>query len=276
MITYTKLLALLLLIGGGALGVRNTPPSDTQDLRCFVFTVKFPMYDARGNSIPNDLFNNTHRVFIYHDLAMYELSYGFDSGRVNDGPPIVSETRYKYFVFHKDSASGIVYELRYRDRFIRGNVDSMSKQLGGLTDTGKTRSIFNGQFPLLYSKWNDGGGTRLEAYKIPDLKHPEDRDTLWLLYSDRFGLLPRNLCHIRDGDDDSLSPMKLAQVRVQVHFHDVPPAPGYSYELPYHGEFLWKVEETPFFNRDSAAMYFAKYQTYLDSGGLAGAGQKPQ
>jgi|GEM_PF-5292586 len=31
---------------------------------------------------------------------------------------------------------------------------------------------------------------------------------------------------------------------------------------PY--SFIWKMEEQAFFNRDSAAIYFARYQTYLE------------
>ena len=238
-------------------------PPDKADLHCFLLSMKFPIYDKQGNKLPMEYFNGFNRVFQYHDLAMFEIGYGFDSGRVGDGPPVVSGTRYKYFVFQRDSASGIEYELRYPDRALHLKVDSERRYIGGFTDTSKTAwTKLQGDFPLLSSKRDVAGGSLQETYRVLDPKHPDDADTLWLWYSDRYGMLPAMLLFVHDLD--SLPQMRLVRVHLMVHFHDGAAMPG-SPVLPDHGEIFWKVEETPFFNRDSAAIYFTKYQRYLDS-----------
>lgn len=290
MINSTNLLRILLLIlpviagawglrdvnGGGArlptplsapltrLSPTPTPtPPDKADLHCYLLVMKFPIYDKNGKEGPNDFFNGTNKVFLYRDLAMFEIPYGYDSGVVNNGQPVVHETRYKYFVFHKDSSSGIEYELHYPDRALHLKVDSERRYIGGFTDTTKT-GVFNtqGKFPLVSSQRDVSAGSLLEIYKIVDPKHPADGDSLWLWYSDRFGMLPANLFFVHD--KDSLPQMRLVRVHLQVHFHDGAAMPG-DPAIPDHGDIFWKIEETPFFNRDSAAIYFSKYQTYLDS-----------
>lgn len=245
-----------------------TPPPDKADLHSYLLSMKFPIYDKQGKEVPNDFFNNTNRVFQYHDLCMFEIPYGYDSGSVNNGPPVVHEDRYKYFVFHRDSSFGIEYELRYPDRALHLKVDSQRRFVGGFTDIQKN-GMFNmqGKPPLLSSQRDEAGGSLLEIYRLLDPKYPADGDTVWLWYSNRFGMLPANLFYIHD--KDSLPQMRLVKIHVKVHFHDVPASPG-AQDGPDHGEIFWKIEETPYFNRDSAAIYFTRYQTYLDSSRLVG------
>jgi hypothetical protein len=266
MIRYNSLRLLLLVLPvlAGAWGLRTPGVTRTEkeDMRCFVMTMKYPVYDKSGAWM-GDLLNNPHRVFLYRDLTMYELPYGFASG-VDDGQtPTVYETRYQYFVFHRDSSSGLLYELRYPDRIPHRNVDSMVQPLSGLAPADTSRNILwvAAHSPRVYRQRDQAAGSLLEIYRMEDPKHPADRDSIWLWYSDRYAMLPAKL--FLKQDKDSVAGMRLVQIHVQGHFHDVPANAGQV--VPDHGEFIWKIEETTFFNRDSAMIYFGKYQAYCDS-----------
>lgn len=260
MIKYNSLRMLLLALPvlAGTWALR------TPDIRCFVVTMKYPVYDKGGVWL-GDLLSDPHRVFLHRDLVLYELSYVVASG-VDDGrTPTVYETRYQYFVFHHDSTSGLLYELRYPDKILHRKVDSMLRPIGGLKPGDTTqKSLFwmAAHSPLVYRQLDQAAGNLIELHWMEDPKHPGEKDSIWLSYSNRYTMLPANL--FSANDKDSVSGMQLVGVHVQNHFHDLPANTGQP--VPDHGDLIWKIEETPFFNRDSAMIYFNKYQAHCDSG----------
>ena len=260
MINKTKLLCMVI---AGAWAFRPHG-GDPNTMRCFSMSFKYTVCDKPGQCMEAGPMDYTNRIFLYDDLVMYELPYGFATGTTGREPD-TSEIRYSYFVFRRDSSRGVEYDLHYPDSVRHRQVASVLHGMGGFKDDEKGGFFDRRSSPFLYKQWDVANGNLMEVYLLGDSAHIAPSDTLWLFYSDRYGMLPGNL--LAKHDKDSLPKMRLVRMRARFV---IPPEQQRSAQngfVPDHGEINWKMEETAFFNRDSAMMYFSKYERYCGSAG---------
>jgi len=238
--------------------------ADDNTIRCFSMSFTYSVCDKQGKCLEGGPMNQTNRIFLYNDLVMYELPYGFATGTMGREPD-TSETRYSYFIYRRDSSMGVEYDLHYPDSVRHRRADSVLRGISGFKDEDKSGFFDRTSSPLLYKSRDAANGNLMEVYLLGDSGHIAPSDTLWLFYSDRYGMLPGSL--LARHDRDSLPKMRLVRMRARFV---IPPEQQRSIQngfMPDHGEINWKIQETAFFNRDSAMMFFGKYEGYCGAGG---------
>lgn len=253
----------------GLSAIIDTLAPDKKDLRCFSISFHLPYYDKQGRVVFDQgvIAPGSYRVFLCKDLVMYEFPYVYVSGR--DGmDPDTTETRYSYFVFHRDSIRGVEYDLHFPGKVKHPYVNSVRLLAPGFNPDGSLEYLNHVQRPAISRVCDTVNGNLTEAFLIRDSANGGNNDTLWLSFSDRYGVLPANalMMHDRDG----LPNMRMVRLYLRWSCAGLPAVNGIVLD---HAEVLWKVEETPFFNRDSAMIFLNKYLAHCDSSRVARVGQ---
>ena len=241
MIKTTVLLFVFLL------SLNAVNPPDKRAIRCFARSFYVTVADSLGNFHTTPIEDG--RVFVCGDLRMIEYVTHFMEHRPPDTDRY--EDRYSYLVFQKDSLTGIEYQAKWPDSTERRSVVSATK--ARMSNDALVVHLLGTQPHLVSSGEDPRTGMLTEVYtRIGD--GARDVVTCRLYFSKRLEGLP---------SFESLSPYldsvrgaRLFKVKCNIDS-------GFSKEqkrvIP-KTEFLWKIEEKAFFNRDSIYVYFARYK----------------
>ncbi len=229
----------------------NSPnPPDKKAIRCFRWTMSVPTIDPQGKVHGNFLFIDK-KIFVCDGVLMvqrevHHAEYVHDSLIKEEEWPL-------YFVYQQDSATGFQYEVHFPDSVKRLYVDSTNRA-EGISEPGPV-ALLGKTAHLVSGKKDSASGVLTEAYTGLGKGETSDEDTCYLYFSDRLKDIPA--CLTLDRSLDKLHQMRLVEVRCLI-------AAGFSKEqnlMLDKFEVTWKLEEQPFFNRDTALTYFTRYQT---------------
>jgi hypothetical protein len=217
-------------------------------IRCWEVGYRFPVYDEQGR-VDTSITVSKH-LYVESDLMMYAYSYGYATGV--DGQQLTSGTGCKYFIYEKDSLSGIQYDDQHPEFTRSFGVDSLKRLMVPYL---KQFDLFKKGVGRLVSAVSHAGSGQLEETycDINWTKHP-NHDSCYVSYSDRLNFLPREMS--LDVTLDSLYQKKLCRFKMVIH-----PAPDQQAHRTYdRSEWIWKLEEVSDFNRDTIQAYFSRYR----------------
>lgn len=210
--------------------------SQTTTIRCWEVSCLLPVYNQQGRV--DTSVRIAMRLYIDGDLMMYAYSYGYATG--------------EYFIFGKDSSSGMRYDDRHPELTWPFGVDSLKRKMVPFL---KQYDLFKkGPGRLVSTVSHAESGQLMETYcDINWGKHPNS-DSCYVTYSDGFNFLPREMS--LDETMDSLYQKKLCQFKMVIH-----PVPDQRNHRTFdRSEWIWKLEEVHNFNRDTIESYFSRYR----------------
>jgi len=192
--------------------------------------------------------NSSYEVYYYGDLNMYKLNYQYDS-LVNDELKL-REDRNNFFVFHKDSAFGYLFDRAPSLPDRRARLDSV-----------KINSFENYRWDSLLtmkvdSVFNDSEGNLINVYKLPPTKDYPGKFTYYFYYT-------KKLNGIRETFSKNLeefNKMKIFKIRMVIHevYHE-----KYKMTLPER-ESYYEMKEIPVINSKQILEYFNKYEKLIN------------
>ena len=248
-------LALLPALGfSGADGVTRSrtgaAAGDHADtIRCWEVSCLLPVYGADGRV--DTTVKLSRRLYVDGDLMMYASSYGYATG-IDGVGQTSSGTGHQYFIYRKDSVSGMRYDDYQPELNGHFDVDSLRR---GMTPYLKQFDLFKkGVGRLVSTVSHAESGLLEETYCDINWDTHPNSDTCYLTYSARLNFLPREMS--LDATLDSLYQKKLYQCKMIVH-----PAPDQQNHRTFdRSEWIWKLEEMRDFNRDTIQSYFSRYR----------------
>ena len=252
-----RLLLLWLLFAGSLTPVRGFSQTDT--IRCWEIGYRFPVYNQQGRV--DTSIANARRMYMDGNLIMYTFLYGYATGV--DGQQLTSGTGYLYFIYGKDSLSGIRYDDQHPELTRPFDVDSLKRSMVPYL---KQFELFKKGVGRLVSAVSHAGGGQLEETYC-DLnwnKHP-NQDSCYVTYSDRFNLLPREMS--LDKKMDSLYQKRLCQFKMVIHAGTDPQ----THQKFDRSEWIFTLKEMRDFDRDNAKAWFSRYRHAGPIEGAAGA-----
>jgi hypothetical protein len=206
----------------------NWTHADT--IRCWQVSCRLPHYNEQGQL--DSFITMSRRLYVDGQLMMY----------VYDGN--------QYYLFHKDSLSGIYWDIGHPDLTKSFRVDSLRQMATPyLTHFG----LFKKGFGWLVSTTIDARtGSLKETYcDVNFHKHP-NADSCYVTYTDRFNSLPPDMS--LSYSLDSLYGKRLCEVRLVMM-----PAPAQSgSRMVRRAEWSWKLEEIRDFDRSAIQSYFSR------------------
>ena len=186
-------------------------------------------------------------VFFSGDLIMYKYVYRYDSS-IN-GRVMLYEDRNNFFVFHKDSLYGYIYDPNpyhiFPDR--RLPVDSVLKK--NSFESTRFDTLSNLKPDTTYT---DKEGNLLKIYIPSEPKTDPSRFVLYFYYN-------KNLVGINETFSkkmDNLPDMKLCKIKILANevYDEM-----YKMSFPKR-EIYYEMKEIPSFNQKMVAEYFDKYK----------------
>jgi hypothetical protein len=228
-----------------ALGFRS--PADT--IRCWEVSCVLPLYDSGGRVFTSD--TSARRLYVNSDLMMYVFSYGYATG-IDGAGQTSSGTGHQYFIYQKDSLSGMRYDDHRPELNGHFVVESLKRSMVPYL---KQFGLFKKGIGRLASTISHAASGQLVEtyYDINWDKHPNS-DSCYVTYSDRLNFLPREMS--LDQTLDSLYQRKLCKFKMVLH-----PAPDLHNHRKFdRSEWIWALEEVHDFNRDNAKVWFSRYR----------------
>ena len=209
---------------------------------------QLPVYDSVGRVAAS--MTVAKRLYMEDGLMMYVYSYGYATG-IDGVGQTSSGTGYQYFIFGKDSLSGIEYDDQHPELTRPFGVDSLKRSM---VPALKQFDLFKRGVGRLVSTVSHAGSGQLEETycDINWGKHPNP-DSCFVTYSDRFNFLPREMS--LDQTLDSLYQKRLCKFKLVIH-----PAPDRTHSKFDRSEWIFKLEEVSDFKRDTIRSYFARYR----------------
>ncbi len=221
----------------------------TDTIRGWEVSCLQPVYGVDGRV--DTTIKLSKRLYADGDLEMYVRSYEYATGIDGVGQTSAG-TGYQYFIYSKDSLSGMRYD-DYRPE-LNGHFDVDSLKRSIVPYLTQFDFFKRGVGRLVSTVSHAGSGQLDETYcDINWGKHP-NHDSCYVSYSDRLNFLPREMS--LDIALDSLYKKKLCQCKMVIH-----PAPDQQAHRTYdRSEWIWKLEEVSDFNRDTIQSYFSRYR----------------
>ncbi|HEY5967824.1 MAG TPA: hypothetical protein VIU35_07580 [Chitinophagaceae bacterium] len=239
------ILSLLLILG--ELRLINCGSDNEFELRAINLIKTTPLVN-RDNS--QSIMENRYNVYYYKDLIMYMFNYRFDS--LVDNEMVLQETRYFYFVSHKDSAYGYKYQIKIDEtntHRMRYKKDSLLKSYGFESNVYDT--LINFKPDSIYNKKNE----IIKVYKNPrsgNIAQQVEKSDLYFYYNKEL----KNISETFSRKMDNIKGMKLYKIVIKV-------SGGYytEYEFTFPPrELLQEMKEITIENKDEIMSYFRKYQ----------------
>jgi len=223
--------------------------SQTTTIRGWEVGYRFPVYDQQGHVDTSVTYGR--RLYVENDLMMYVYSYGYATG-IDGVGQTSSGTGYQYFIFGKDSLSGIQYDDQHPELTRLFGVDSLKRSMVPYL---KQFDLFKkGPGRLVSTVSHAGSGQLRETYcDINWGKHPNS-DSCYVTYSDRLNFLPREMS--LDYALDSLYQKRVCEFKLVVNA-GLDTKRNFKYD---RSEWIWKLEEVSDFNRDSIQSWFSRYR----------------
>lgn len=206
--------------------------SQITTIRCWQVSCRLPVYNQQEQA--DTSVTLSRRLYMDGDLLMYEFS------------------GYQYFVFKKDSLSGIEYNDHHPELARAFGVDSLKHALiPYLNQFG----LFKKGIGRLVSTVSRASSGQLKEtyYDINWGKHPNS-DSCYVTYSDRFDFLPREMSLAPALD--SLYQKRLCELKMVI----TPSFDKQTNRMIGRGELICKLEEVSDFNRDTIQSYFSRYR----------------
>ena len=228
-----RIFAFLLAVftGTHALVAGPLPGGRADTIRCWEVSCVLPVYNQQGQV--DTSITLSRRLYIDDDLMMYVCAGA------------------QYFIFEKNSLSGIRYDDQHPELTRPFDVDSLKRSMVPYL---KQFDLFKrGPGRLVATVSHAGSGGLTETYcDINWGKHPNS-DSCYVTYSDRFNFLPREMS--LDEGLDSLYQKRLCEFKMIIRPHQDQQA----HRIVGRSEWIWKLEEVSDFNRDNAKAWFSRY-----------------
>jgi len=214
----------------GSGGPARGGPADT--IRCWEVSCLLPVYNQHYHVERSD--TSAMRLYVGDDLMMYEF------------------TGHEYYIFEKDSLSGIRYDDRFPDQPASFPVDSLRRMITPyLTHFG----LFNKGIGRLVSTVSQSeSGLLKETYTDVNLEKHPNADSCFVVYTDRLNFLPREMS--LSYTMDSLYQKRLCNLKLVVRPRLVPN----SNQVADRSEWVWALQEIRNFDRNNAQSYFSRYR----------------
>ena len=223
--------------------------SQTTTIRCWEIGYRFPVYDQQGHVDTSVTYGK--RLYVKDDLMMYVYSYGYATG-IDGVGQTSSGTGYQYFIFGKDSLSGIQYDDQHPELTRPFGVDSLKRSMVPYL---KQFDLFKkGVGRLVSTVSHAASGQLIETYYDINWSEHPNRDSCYVTYSDRFNFLPREMS--LDYVLDSLYQKRVCEFKLVVNA-GFDTKRNFKYD---RSEWIWKLEERSDFNRDTIQSYFSRYR----------------
>ena len=200
--------------------------------------------------------SDTLTIYYFQNLVLYKIPYTNEvsnvttdkNGDVIDEKLMESETKYKYFIYEKDSSFGFKYDSINAKNNRRFSIDSFLTQKAF-----KGASFYQrGNDTMIASSWNEDKSVLIEKY-IPKIKFDQSyNDTSYLYFTSSL----KKVDYSFSKELDSSKNMKLFKVRF---INNPLPRGVYSFDVPRR-EMMFEIRETPVTDSNEIIRFFERFK----------------